>query len=163
MFHILCLISVATSGFVFSSLLKILFAWFLVTCRSFSIVVQSSLGLDKSNTRTTANDLLKRLYLITSLVHETINIFIYNHTCSTNGESRHCENTNAMIELNVTTETDGFFKDIPSSEETFPLSLVQSYYFSNFSLEVLEDCIYQTLFLETLFQSSKICKYPEPI
>lgn len=79
-----------------------------MTCRSFSIVVQSSLGLDRSNTRTTANDLLKRHYLVKSLAHETINIFIYNHTCSTNAESNKCENTNAKIELNVTAKEDGF-------------------------------------------------------
>lgn len=133
-----------------------MFTWFLVTWRSFSIVVQSSLGLDKSSMRTTANDLWKRHYFVKSVAHETMNIFIYNHTCSTNGERNHCENTNAKIELNVPTKGDGSFKATLSSEETFPLSLVQNCYFGHFPPEVLGDCIYKTLFLETFFQSSKI-------
>lgn len=41
-------------------------------------------------------------------MHETINIFIYNHTCNTNAKSNKCENTNAKIELNVTAKEDGF-------------------------------------------------------
>lgn len=93
-----------------------------MTCRSFSIVVQSSLGLDRSNTRTTANDLLKRHYLVKSFVHKTVNVSIDNHTCSTNGESNKCDNKNAKIELNVPTKGHGSFKDTMSSEDTFPLS-----------------------------------------
>lgn len=99
-----------------------MFTWFLVTCRSFSIVVQSSLGLDRSNTRTTANDLLKRHYLVKSFAHKTVNVSIDNHTCSTNGESNKCDNKNAKIELNVPTKGHGSFKDTMRSEETFPLS-----------------------------------------
>lgn len=133
-----------------------MFTWFLVTWRSFSIVVQSSSGLDKSSTRTRTNDLWKSHCLVKSLAHETINIFIYNHTCSTNGERNRCENTNAKIELKVPTKGDGSFKATLSSEETFPLSLVQNCYFGHFPPEVLRDCIYQTLLLETFFQSSKI-------
>jgi len=69
---------------------------------------------------------------------------MYNHICSTNGESNKCKNTNAKIELNVTTKGGGSCNDTLSSEETFPLSLVQNYYFGNFPSEVLGYCTHQT-------------------
>lgn len=136
MFHILCLISAATSGFVFSSLVKILFTWFLVTCRRLSTVVQSSLGLERSKTRTTAKDLLNRHYLVTYLVHEAVSIFIQNHTCTPN------VNIYLLRQNSMWQHSKMALRNILHSEETFLLSLVQSYYFGNFqSSIVFGDCL----------------------